>query len=1810
MSLGAYVDVDFDGEANETLRVKVPAPEDAEIGSQVFVGEPMSLPWGEKLRFLSVGAVIEEAGTLYMSTDRSLQPGSGFTKASSGGDLDLIPDLLSEFETRASAAFFFEQGAEWTLLSGGFSSFGYDVGFANSVFYATIADQFVYLPKADNWKGRVVLPIPKDSPITIIERDVATGWIINQSDVETALFDNDLTEVEFPSGPIRPPMLIDASPFEVIRFRPPPLDATDALKLGIEATTKEKGKVEIRPVPEFAPGKGESLMVFDVTGTFPQVDTIRKPPVERLAPFTICDESEAWNKNMKSGEDMMLVVGPGDLNPNEFEAFEFLFDRSLHESMKDAEPETIAQLYDLGPISQCGSSSAENTIPVRIELTNHNSRLVVRPTSTLPAGHRFKLRLVPPNIVTYREEEVPPISYYGTAPKYFIFATRRIPGEVIAEYPSSDVVDMLKFGNILVGGTLEGKLIAVDVSKPTTGSFEGLAEYSGNAGQIRALATDGHNRLFFGARFGGSWGVKTVRVEDIRETSDGTFEPVEGGVTFGYALGTNSGVSASEYLALSVLPSGTPVDMEVMVHDDIGESLELRDFYEEYTGNDFFDQVTGPVADARGIYTFTISLDATTIDYPRDRHCREECAYDRYQRVTVDNLTTGQTWSHDIESPWDSCPGTPGSEEFEISARFGDVLRVRHNINALGYIAFLGSGVSVVDLNRFYRNLRPVGSAVGAGQCYRRVAKYEGEDLELECREGAGLQFGLDLIPSLAVHGETGCGPDGCDRGADNIHIYIPRTYEGLVTASSPIRRPDKISAPFPVQCLQKIKVEKVGDGTDDDAYRQLSVTLRDTALANDARWFDNGVAVRLDGTSFVYREVDPGAPPVEGDLLFVSLGRAGIFVFDVSKRPSTQPWPIGHLYVEGHQIHRLQVDPTRGLLFAGGYDDATGSLVDVWDIRYVNAAPDIPCAEGVSDCPESVGASPRPIATLDDFAWTTNHLGVDATGIGLLYSWNRGETIGARPIASPEFVFGGLYLTGESEEGEATKQDFESRPTDLLAPLGIPLERSLANEHDPAKVEENEREYTAAFKLRVALPGSLGEEVTATVQSLRELPDLAFLGRPDIGNFESLPGGPGWPDTEVEVTMVRIGDAGTVPGGRYDTVYNLYESRETVLVMADPRATREYTRQDLKEGELAETADEEAQCRNCEWPSYLPSPDTEDQSELAELENIKELLAGGRYIRAFLTPATTAAEYFAAQGDNYRPPASAIEVGGWADFVPSAIQASQAEPVLNPALWSPGEGGISVSLSSGELIHSSVDHAVPGRKLGFSFGRSYRSGAIGYGPLGSVGWTADLFAHLRFMRVTGEVEYHDGSGNVYRFLPKDGDKGAESIPEGYEDDSVGKYLVPEGLYLRLSNLPGAAGWRLTDINNNVLQFDERGRLTEIRDRIRRSSRARDARGNTVSLRYNLVGELVEVIDDYGRSYSFNYDDDPSSSSYGLLEGFEDFLSTPRTVEYRYDDDRRLTDVVLPSVTNKTSAYSQYSYPEPTIFYEYSDKEFGDSAPSNGEHFSRLRLKGFKPPGSGVLRFEAGYDDHGRVDEVAFPEINIWELAWKPKEVAAPTETVGVTAPWGQVSEYSLDKFGRAASVSALGVPTLGPGSSKPGPDAEGIPKRDLKTSFEYFDRSKDGPWKDGRLDRVTHPDGSYRTSLYRDVGDRLAGATLLSIEQHQGMARDGFQINGHIYDSVQTEFFYDAEHGGVDNLPGAVSDGLGRLQRFAIPEGVDVTNPIPEPKTYGFEADGVVGTMQPTTHGRTSHIKDGFGTFSTGGEKAKNGTDATSSPG
>ena len=195
LALGAFIDVDFDGEAAETLRIKVPAPEGIEPDAQVFIGEPMSLPWGEKLKFLSVGGVLQEDEDLYLSNDPSLQPEPepGDSTKSLGGRRTcydareeglpecFLASLLGEFAYRSTAAFFYEQGAEWTVLSGGLSSYGESVGSSNSVFYNFLADLFIYLPVPHDWSGHVVLPIREGTSYRIVERDISTGWILSEA---------------------------------------------------------------------------------------------------------------------------------------------------------------------------------------------------------------------------------------------------------------------------------------------------------------------------------------------------------------------------------------------------------------------------------------------------------------------------------------------------------------------------------------------------------------------------------------------------------------------------------------------------------------------------------------------------------------------------------------------------------------------------------------------------------------------------------------------------------------------------------------------------------------------------------------------------------------------------------------------------------------------------------------------------------------------------------------------------------------------------------------------------------------------------------------------------------------------------------------------------------------------------------------------------------------------------------------------------------------------------------------------------------------------------------------------------------------------------------------------------------------------------------------------------------------------------------------------------------------------------------------------------------------------------------------------
>jgi RHS repeat-associated protein len=1956
LAVGGFISLDFAGEAAETLRVSVPAPAQAAADAQVFIGAPRTFPWGRRLQVLSIGGVLTRDGQRYLSNDPSVQPeppaGSfASSQASSSARVKLeaaasgrtcqqakqeglpkcfLQSLLMEFTQRSDAVFYYEQSGGWAAIAGLGGAFPMSIGAGQEAISNSLSDLWTYVSVPHDWNGGFVLPVLADTPLELVRRDTATGWVLGRQAYDPVHPSDGLVDVGFLGGgkPGRP-VLIDARPFQVIRFEapeppeeeppadggPPPLPDPEKdelkirLSLEVEAHVDKQRLVTLASVKDFFLSKGSSVALFDLVpepdeplppppddGSSPGPPPPPKPPVAGPS-LVVCDEEKPWKTEpFKGGSEMLALVGPGGVDAAELDQLELQFDRPLKDVTKKPIAE-VAKLQDLGPLEKesCESSTTAGypkPFPFEIEQVDRGSRLVFRLSGTLPAGHRFRLEILP-GAIAADSKDSSPLNYWETAPTRFEFATREVPGEPIAEVPAGEgpvlgttnvARDMLKLGNLLLVASETGDLVAVDVSRSS--EKDGLRRYAlknkGVQSATRSLATDGHNRIFYSGLFGSLWAVKALRLEDVREAETGAcvdapewarglpcFGGVEGSVRIAYALGSQTGTTASEWLAAGTLPEATPMDLTILTQDEKGKELELAAFYKAYKNS----EMSNLTPDAEGIYTFDVTLKSTllrsrgheaepslppgtppapAIESWRKTTCEGEEDYDRYQRVTLDNLTTGQSWSLDIENEWPDGSGNGTAVLAGVRARRGDQLRVRYNLRTLGHLALMGSGITVVDLNRFYRLQQP-GQSSGGGQCGRRLGKFEGQGIEYpSCAPESIALSGIAMTPSVVAHSKTGCGEgdkevdkdegtgdggdggdsanpdDGGDkadkcRGEGFIDVYSPLQRVGAVhtrsTADAPggvkggLFDPDKEQEALQLADLAAC-IQTVGD---------QFVMLRDVALADDVEWVYHGIHGELDGT-FRLPE-DPKKPKrVRGDLLFVSLGNPGIYVFDVSKRSlqtSSQDGAalVGHLQVRDHSAFRLQVDPLRGLLFAGGTDAKDGKpVIDVWDVSAVNGAPGL---EG----------APTPIATLHA-PWSTNQLGIDFAGTGLLYTWDPEKGPKVVPFARPRFVFSGIYRPQDEKEDEKRFSGVQ-KATARFVPLGVPLETSLKAEEDERL--KNEEKTTAAFKLRVALPGSLGPELLAKVQSLRVLPPERHLGKEDIGAAVAPPGGPGWPDNEVLVRLRRVGvgtdeqgvDGGVLDGegGQLGTAYQLYESVETVLLLADPRARAGYKRQD---DNATKEADEEAQCRRCAWPRYLPNPaDANDPA----LKDVEQLLAG-RYVRAFLfapdpdelptdphdpdaniDPKTLEAtkkaiELFTDLGEKYPLPAGSAEIAGPADTVPSPLQSSLAEPPQSPALWDAGEAGVAVALTGGELLVAATDRTVPGRALSFSLDRTYRSGTLGYGPLGSAGWSGSLFAHLRELPASGEVEYYDGMGHVWRVYPST----LEEAPEGYEKDESGSYYVPKGLFLRLQKLSGGQGFRLLGRQHDVARFDEQGRMIELSDRHHHDGAAEAAsgkdQGSRIQLRYDPFGQLVTVVDDLDRRYDFEYYDDPRSEDaepadqagdgprYGLLKKVTDFVG--REVAYEYDEERRLTKVKLPEVKNKVDDYRDFSYEDdhrPTLEYHYdphdgnvTDDESSRTALLHGK-FSRLRLADYLLPsfvdGIGeVPRARFLYDSQtGRLTTVGFPTSDNhnasgssveWSLRY---ENATPPTFATVRAPWDHEIEHRL----KNGQVTELREQLLVHGVN------EAPTEQMVTTGFTY---EKD----DGRLLSTDRPDGSRTEQCYADGKggpdcesgpqtppgpsgsediDRLTKANVvrsltMAVSQEAKGTAD--------YESVASDASYQE-----DNLVTSVTDGESRPIDVAVPQpsAEDITK---------FSAEKVSNRFQYDRYGRVEQSTGG----------------------
>ena len=847
LQAGAYVRLDFNGEANETLRLSVPAPAAAEVGDQVFVGEKINVAWGKRLQMLTYGAVLERSGEKLMSNDASVQPepagGSNLTtetgsEQKSGGltlGLDSLSvaaaskssetcfgaqqqgrecvaaQLLAEFRRRSDAVWYYEQGVDWALISGPMAPFALGVGSGLEVIANAIADMFVFIPSPrDSRGGLFILPVISDQPLVIQRRDAATGWVLSEDAYDPISQGGGPVTIATvdPLGGGSPsePMLLSAAPFQFLRFSAPPPESTDRLRLEIEAETDANGRVTLKGVEDYDLPALTSLQVYDLEPLTPKEED-GEPQAPKEGPKTrLCEDSDSWNlPDFKGTQDMLLAIAPGDLEPADARVFTFQFDRTLKD-LEDRPVDEIATLEDLGPVNGCSPDSPTGyprDIPMLLTQEDQGRRLVLEAANTLPGGHRFRLQIEPSQLVTDGTDTER--AYWSSAPKKFEFATRGIEGETIGSlgdgFPfdgTASARDMLRFGNLLVVGSDTGRILAIDTRDMTGDDKFGVhAISSGINPGIRTFATDGHNRIFYHSLFGGLWAIKTLRVEDIRKgegpcpnpmpswaTGAKCFLNQEGAVRTSYMPGT-AGLSGGEFLALGGLPAGMPSDLEILSQDEIGKTLELVAFVDAYT-NLSVSTLSPP--DEEGFYTFKINLKSTyerglqgqlepsyvndpeatppAIPEYRERACDGEDDWDKYQRVTLDNLTTGQSWSLDIENRWQQGEGGDGTALLEgIRARLGDQLRVRYNLRALGYTAIVGGGISILDLNRGYRLIKPFNRIQQLHQCGRRLGHFAGTSIDFpSCSQIGSGPEGILYTPAVIPQSQTG----DCSEEAEN----------------------------------------------------------------------------------------------------------------------------------------------------------------------------------------------------------------------------------------------------------------------------------------------------------------------------------------------------------------------------------------------------------------------------------------------------------------------------------------------------------------------------------------------------------------------------------------------------------------------------------------------------------------------------------------------------------------------------------------------------------------------------------------------------------------------------------------------------------------------------------------------------------------------------------------------------------------------------------------------------------------------------------------------------------------------------------
>ncbi|HYR27898.1 MAG TPA: hypothetical protein VEU30_05500, partial [Thermoanaerobaculia bacterium] len=1098
-------------------------------------------------------------------------------------------------------------------------------------------------------------------------------------------------------------------------------------------------------------------------------------------------------------------------------------------------------------------------------------------------------------------------------------------------------------------------------------------------GDTWAVTIDRHGRIWTTATMNSFGVVRSYRVEDFAQIPnplpDDPIRPVKQ-------------IAATIVSWMPGVSSGLPLGTTWMIQSDRAEAIprKIGITTQDETANVRVTD-TGVIFDTNPVGATMTPVDYAggdftryTVVIPRTPTALTGGKQFRTQRVTVRNETAHLRWSADIAE------GSGSITLPDVLARRGDRITILRNFGTFGAVTLLGYGVGFYDLNAIENNKRhplPPSSktfaeqlALTEGRVYLPTfftteappCKEEEQAPGLPC-EPRSLTFTNDAI---VLEPQDPAGPARFDlfaletrKGLVDISVR-PKPGTGASSGSDPSQLTTFI--PFAANGSDVRRKEALAftgsyrnaSGTIFNDHPSL-VTIRQRFLAANrplhvrftgmARFDKDGRPYALTAAyNFGILVVDL-TPPINpyslADVIWLPAGAYGVrhiagthyatavdgegrsMLIDLSavdERPETEAFDLEDCAM-----------PCEGALFPTA-DKATSSGAD--PLSSVRFGSDDPRIIWKSDPdPDNVNGTLAPVADPDT---------------GFVFS---GEL-----LQQTMSVLSGLdpKLTVKADLGNGFEQISDVVPLGIAAPSRYP------------------KGALGAFRIEIALPGSMDESVGASALTMRVESQRVAGALP-----ETAP--PGWPAAAIDVEMHRI-VPDTTPVMRYQKGWNFFVS-DPVVVLADPRAAKSYESGWTTNTLAAKEAEGCFACNRPQWAADDPAA--------------KEIYSLGRVLSVKPSSATFTGRY------SYLADPRRLETtlgSVMADTVrPIPVQvAAQGAPVAGGMLQE------TLYLHSGEMETGAGDLDAGGR-MGWNVrvGRTYRSRTLGWTAFG-LGWDSPIFKRLRLLP-TGDVEYRDGA-EVWTFT------------KGYNN-----YIAPPGVFLKLTRNP-LSGWQLVDQQQRIVKFDDYGRVVSESDEF--SEPADPSKGNTIHYVYDADGRLARILDPVRRKTDFTYD-----TFTGLLNVVTDWRG--RAVEYDQSG-HLLNGVQLPEAKATSAVPADFDLRatrRPVIKYTY---EPGGSASFPDLIELKTNLTAIKEPAAARPRVTFTYEpsDPEERDRMLTQKWATGEEA--SVDYLIPTNRIVVTDVLDQVRTYELQinpgagGKRRLFSVTEHSVPVVGFDDSAP----------------------------------------------------------------------------------------------------------------------------------------------------------------------------------